>query len=524
MSNIFTSGIKINDGLSVTPALSFLTDSKTGLFLNSTNQNVKSLGIAANGHSVVLFGSDQIQLLQQLNISDNAVSGATLTSDVDGNASWQTSSQSGTFKWNSIYSNLDVTTPNNVMDITFDQPLTAPTITISKESDYVVDNFDIYLKGKTQTGFKIYSSEFMYKSLISESIGEYTTTRLSTGGIGICYYNIDLDRMQYIYSPDSKHNVFSAPITIDDTSAVGQVSMCMVDNYPAITYIADNDNNDEWRYVIANDINGATWKAPVVLMTSTADVTFSPVSLFLRVVNGNPAVFLSNQTGRAQMYRSKDTTGLAWSSVVNISNLVNHQILDVQIINGNPSIIAKSNIVNNLYYVQSPDFGTTWPIGATQIYKSAGAPLYTNDGKCCNTMGIINGKLSIIASELHTNDMYIAVANDVNGATWGPYNYLVPTNTTNAYPHIFLNNSISYVIYNNTTGSTSEKKLIEFTPSTFTFNITDNFISTLKLCGDHQVIANKNDNNNIIIMASDKKLSLLKFYGNDLCINWIAMI
>lgn len=524
MSNIFANGLLTNNGFATTPAISFLTDTTTGLFLSSDNQNVKALGVTTCGHTSILFGATQIQLLKPLVIADGAVTNATLTADATGTATWQTNSQHDTVKWNSIYSNLDTSTANNELNVKYAQPQNAAAITLCKESNAPVANFDLYIKNKTPSSFTIYSNDFMYKSLLTGSIGDYTTVRLATGGIGICYYNVDADRMQYIYSADAKHAAFSAPITIDDMSSVGQVSMCLVGQYPAIAYIADNNNNDEWRYIIAKDISGITWSPFVVLAISTVDVTFSPVSLFIRIVDGNPAVFLSNQDGRAQMYRSQDAIGAKWNKVVNISNLTNHQILDVQIINGRPAVIAKSNVVNNLYYVQSTNQGTKWPIGATQIYKSNGAPLYTNDGKCCNTMGMVNGALTIVASELNTNILYTATANDINGTSWGNYIYLAPTNTTNAYPCIFTNNATSYMIYNYTTGSTSEKKLITFNTSVTTpISITDGFINTLRLCGDNQIIQNQNDGNNIIIMASEKQLSLLKFYGNDLCINWHAM-
>lgn len=521
MSNIFASGLQTNDGFAAKPAVSFLTDTSSGIFLNSDNQNIKSIGITTCGHTSVLFGSQQIQLLKKLNIAENAVTNATLTSDANGNASWQTNNQHDAFIWNSIYSNLNVATNNNEANITYAHQQTNAAITLAKESNAPISNFDLYIKNKTAAGFTIYSNDFMYKSLLSGSIGDYTTVQLTSGGIGICYYNVDVDRMQYIYSQDAKHTSFSAPIVIDDISSVGQVSMCLVGVYPAIAYIADNNNNDEWRYIVAKDIYGTTWHMPITLATSSVDVTFSPVSLFIRVVDNVPAIFLSNQDGRAQMYKAKDATGTMWDTVINISNLTNHQILDVQIINGRPAVVAKSNVVNNLYYVQSHDQGNTWPIGATQIYKQDGTPLYTNDGKCCNTMGIINNKLTIVASELTTNILYTATANDINGTTWGNYIYLAPTNTTNAYPRIFQNNTTIYMIYNNTTGSTSEKKLIEFTSTGI--KITDDFISTLRLCGDNQIIQNKSDGNNIIIMASEKQLSLLKFYGNDLRINWHAM-
>jgi hypothetical protein len=296
----------------------------------------------------------------------------------------------------------------------------------------------------------------------------------------------------------------------------------MVGLYPAIAYIADNGNDDEWRYIMATDVNGATWGTYVIIESSTADITFSPVSLFLCMVGGNPTIFLNNEYGRAQMYRASNATGSAWETAINISNLTNHQILDVQIINGLPAVIAKSNVNNHVYFVRAlTALGTAWPVGATQLYKQGGAPLLSNNGKGSSYIGMINNILSVVISEANTNNLLITNA-DINGASWSHATYLTSTNTATAYPKIFQNNSTTYLIYNNSTGSPSEKKLIEFKK---TGGIAKNstFINTLSLCGDNQIISNKNDGNNFIIMASEKKLSLIKFYGNDLVINWVAM-
>ena len=118
--------------------------------------------------------------------------------------------------------------------------------------------------------------------------------------------------------------------------------------------------------------------------------------------------------------------------------------------------------------------------------------------------------------------MYIAVANDPLGKTWGAYTVLTTANTKTPYPKLFQNNNTTYLIYNSNTGSTSEKKLIEFSKVGNTILNNNSFINTLSLSGDNQIIANKSDGNNVIVAASEKKLSLFKFYGNDLVINWIA--
>lgn len=530
MTHTFASGVKLNDGVPSAPSISFITDKTTGMYLNTSNYGNKSLGFSCDSQTVATMDGRCIELLQPLTIADGASSGAVLTSDANGEASWKVSSASGVLRWNSLYKDLDIAVDNNTASIVFDTKLeTMPSITVSKESDYITDNFDIYIKGKSTTGFTLYSNAFMSKTIVggtttaSVDIGEFSTVRLVEGGIGVCYYDITEDRMYYTHSADSTCSAFSVPIVIEDISAVGMCSIALVNGAPAIVYIADNDQNDEWHYISAKDIVGTAWNAPVTIYTSTKDVTFLPVSLFLNVAGGVPVVFTNNEFGTAQTIIAKDTTGLIWNTPVGISNLVNHQILSVAFVHGNPIVVAKSNKYNNVYYVRaSLPNGKTWPIGATQIVKSDGSVLSTNIGKSSNTFGFIDGILSIITSDVSTNDLYIAQAHDALGAVWGPYTLLSDANTSTPFPRIFLNNNISYLLYNNYSGNPSKKNLIEFDGSGAAKETTS-FINTLSFAGDHQVLKNIKDNNSILIMSSNGRLSILKFYGNDLNINWIAL-
>ena len=522
MAGIFSFGIKTANGIPRNPAISFLSDPTTGIFLNSSNSGNQSLGLSNAGSTVALFDTDITEIFSNLKLANGAVNNAVLTSDQTGIAHWKVSKLSGSFKWNSIYNNLDTKTQNNQIDITFPELDSIPIITISKESEYVIDDFEPYIKNKSKTGFSIFSNSFMFKSLVTANIGESSVFRLSNGGICICYYNITIDRICYIYSLDKTNMVFSTPIIIDDISAIGMCNITLIGDRPAIAYAVDNDVHDEWRFIIAKDIMGATWNMPVVVSVSVADIAFFPIGLYLRYINARPVIFMNTETGQAQMIRANDESGLTWAAPVKISNLISHQILGIRIIEGNPAIIAKSNQTNSVYYVRSLDsYGITWPIGATQIYKENKVQLATNNGKSCNTFGIINNQICIIVSELISNSLYIAYANDILGTTWGDYTLLTKTNTTSACPRIYQNNNRSSVVYNNYTGLKSEKKIIEFTG--IIPGKPESFISTLDLCTDHHVLSNINDDNNIIIITYDGHISLLKYFNSDFTINWIAM-
>lgn len=523
MSNKFASGIEVSNGVPQRPSISFLADDTTGIFLNSANDGTQSLGISSSGVMAASIDANTVQLFSTLKIANNASTNAVLTSDKDGNANWQTNICAGYFKWSSIYKTLNLDKINNQIDIKYSVPfVSVPSVSISKESLFPVKDLDLYIKNKTETGFSIYSDLFMCKQIITDDIGDYSSVRLSTGGIGICYYNITLDRMFYTYSLNSNLSIFSKPYMIDTVSSVGICSMVLIANKPAIVYVADLDQHSEWRIITSVTQEGSVWNNYAVITTSKTDVTFLSNGLVLQCINNMPVLFMNDETGRAKVFRSVDS-GITWEPFVNISNLVKHQILDVKIIQGNPAILAKSNETNVIYYVRSLDStGIRWPVGATQIYKPNKELLVANVGKCSNTLGIINNTICIISSEVATNSLYIAWSFDKVGNTWGSFELLTTTNTSNAFPRIFTNNNVSSLIYNNYSGTPSEKKVITFTNSTPNISLTTS--NSLSLYTDHQIHVNNNDLNNIIILRSSVGISILKYFNPDLTINWNAIV
>lgn len=526
MDKIFSNGIDVNDGTPYNPALRFLTNRTTGIYLD----NDKSLGISVTGVPNTIFHEDCIEMRQNLRISKNAVDKAILTSDSNGNAAWIVKSICKEFKWNSIYKWLDPNTLNNENVISFDNAMNKlPVITLTKESDFPISNVELYVKNKSVNGFTIYSDTFMSKLVLEGDIANYTICHLSTG-VGICYYNVVSDRMEYIYSND-EYSVFSSPIVIDDISAIGICSITMVNNHPAILYMADNGINDVWRYIRSNDVFGISWGTPVEILTSTVDLTFLSNSLFLYVIDDKPVIFTNDESGCIQIIHSTDSLGVVWNTPIIVSNLLNHQLLDIKINTNGISLIAKSNDTNELFYVKSNNVnGTQWVAHATKLYKQSefgNIPILVNIGNGSSVLGVINDKLCIIASELDTNNLYILRATDIIGSSWNICEYITTPNTTNSFPTLFKNNETMYLIYNSYIGNPSEKCLIEFKKNN-ELSITYGFISSLKFCTNHHVLPNKKstyiNNGNIILMLSDQKLILLKFYGNDFVINWSAMI
>lgn len=516
-NGVFATGVKANNGNPTSPAFSFITNNSTGFYLDSDG----SICVTNNGSIVAKFGQT-IELLNNLRISQNVSNRAVLSSNENGTASWEVRNLYGEFKWNSLYKWLDIDSANNSIDIVFDDECSRrPSISLTKESDSVISNFDLFIKDKTKHGFKIFSNSFMSKKVLIGNTGEYATCSLVNGGVGIVYYNFDLDRMEYIYS-DADY-IFSQPVVIDENSAIGICDIAIVDESPAVIYMADDGSNDKWRYARASNQDGSAWGEPVILLTSTEDMTFMSNSLFLRMVNNKPCVFVNNEVGRAMVIISTDIHGDVWNTPISISNLVNHQILDVKIVEGAPAVIAKSTITSEMFYVRSQnDRGDAWPLGAIKLYKSGHNPILVNVGKSCNSLAIINDTVCIITTEASTNSLYISQALDIYGNTWSSYELLTTTNTSNVYPRVFVNNGTSYLMYNSYSGNPSEKSLLEFKAD----NTVEKscLISSLLNCMDHQILPCDKDGHNTVILDTNQTLVLLKFYGNDFVINWSATV
>jgi hypothetical protein len=516
-NNKFPSGILTNSGTPMRPPHSFLENVGTGMYL----MNKTDLCFAQDGERALAIDNANYTLFRNLKISKGAANGAKLVSNATGVATWKTTSLYNSFQWNSIYKTLDIETQNNEKTIVFDNNMeSTPVTVITQESNAAVDNFGLYVKNKSNAGFTVFSNSFMSKSALTQTVDTFASCRLPNGNIGIAYYDLEHDRIKFISrSTTTRTDNFEA-ITIDDTSAIGPCDIAIVNGAPAIVYVVDNGEADEWRYVAANEATGDTWGSPQTLLTSTTDVTFTQSAVFLRVIDNKPIVFLNNEAGAAKSITGTLGEGISWTSPVSVSNLVNHQILDVTVVDGNPAVIAKSNSVHNIYYVRANNAtASAWPVGAIQLYKDVGVSLFTLASSCI--LGHINGVLSIVATERTTNKLWIAKADGAEGA-WNSFSLLASPSTSSTHPRLFQNNDTTYLIYNSYTGSPSEKTLVEF--DSVAVPTTSSFISTLNLTADHQVIANESDGNNLLLLASENALTLLKFYGNDLVVNWGASL
>lgn len=515
----FASGVKTSNGTPFNPGFSFIKDTHSGLY---RSDNI-DLGIAVSGVSLIECTSKNILFNKPLIISGETGNGFVLTSDNKGIASWQRPLvRSGVVSWNTIYNQLmptDVTT--NKLKINFSHKLTNPVVTLSKELEIPLANSDFCITKKTDSGFEVYNKTPAFTH-ISNSLDIYATDsiRLSNGNIFVCFYDANEDRVKVTYA-DANGLSWSTPITVDDVSSTGILSACLIYNKPAIVHISDNLENGklEWRLLISNDMVGSTWSDPAILYEgdsgNTADYT-----AFLLNPNGQPILLFNNEVGRAKIINANDTQGSSWSSDRNISNLVNHRILAATDIEGIPIVLAKSNLVNNVYFVKANDvLGNTWPIGATELRNQASLKVNRDS---TNIM-VCNERIWVAVSELDTNKLYVNSCPINNLNAWCGFVFVSDSETTVPCIKFFKEDNNLLLSANIKTGTQSEKVVLSIHwDNEIIINKQSTTLSNFSNFGDHCFIKNWDDDYNMWFIIHKDGLSLVRYFSDGLKLNWIA--
>lgn len=505
-SNIFPGGIFVGNGNQNNPSISFQNQPSTGLYLSDI-----TVGISAIGVPVVSCSKKETRIKNKLNIEQGALDGSYLMGDSNGNAFWSLPKiQSGVFKWNDIYNTLVSGEINNSVDIKLsfaDEPIS---VVFSQESPFFVANNNFYISNKSRDGFTIYSTLPVLKTITSEEIGNLSCCRLSNGNIGLAYYSKTQDRILYTHSLNKLGTDWSTPSIIDDISAIDIVSMTIVSDHPAIAYIYNNGINDEWRYIRADDANGISWAAPKTLATSSVSVNNLPITLYLRIVSDVPELCYNNDNGEASIIIANDPNGDSWNISMTISDLTNHRISSIGIVQNKLAIVAISNIDNKVSYALSVDNRATNWLNSTIIMKDDNTELIAADSLISACL-FITDTLKLIVLDAQ-NNLYIGTGDPLNN-TWGSFEVIDTIVSPNPNLQIFQNNNAYYLIINSETG----KKII----SPLDKNYDANVISISSI-GTHSIIPNTDDNNSSIVFTDGQSIFLLRFYENDYKINWHA--
>lgn len=512
--NTFGNGINLNGGTPYLPALRFTDSQTTGFYYLNDKLHIGNKGVL-----VASISNTGIAINSGFNFAKNASESAYLRSDAEGNAYWQQpQTRSGSVDWSSIYDNLDMNGTNDRVVVNYRGIASTPNVTFSLETDHHIADNAFYIRDKGAESCSIYSTLPVLSAVSSIDTTEFDICRLSNGLIGVCYYDIEQDRVFYKHSLDTKGIEWSNPVLVDDVSSTGNISIAIVDGRPSIAYIA-SESDLEWRFARATNETGSVWAAPVVLHTDSGLDSFVSVWLLKSDV---PVCLFNDCSGRAKAIYAEEQDGSLWNAPVNVSNLVNHKIIKAGVVNGSLAVVARSNTVKNVYYVHANQVNV-WPIAATQLYKNnngSSQTILSNDGNGSCDLYAIGGKPCVAISELTSNKLYLNIASDSTGDSWHGFNEVMDLQTAAAYPRFFTNNGIHHLLFNKYTGTPSIKGLLKFNAD-MTYSVDSEFLPGFDTYMNHMVLPNLNDGNSYLFFSSHSALSMLRFYS-DLKINWIA--
>ncbi len=208
--------------------------------------------------------------------------------------------------------------------------------------------------------------------------------------------------LYYARATDVSGTAWGTPVQMDFPLQVGNVSLAIVNGYPAISYA--NALSGDLRYVRATDASGTAWGTPVAL-GDTSDNTS------LAVVNGNPAIGYYG-SGNLKYVRATDAIGGSWAPPVTVDSTAGAGMnASLAIVNGNPAISYFDLSNGDLKYVRATDTsGTAW--GAPVTLDSAGTV-----GKF-TSLTIVNGSPAISYHDSSNGDLKYIRATDASGTAW----------------------------------------------------------------------------------------------------------
>ena len=196
-------------------------------------------------------------------------------------------------------------------------------------------------------------------------------------GPAVAYYNAD-DGDLYFNKAASGGGTgvgsWDPPVAVDGTGDTGLFcSLQLVANRPAIAYYrADNGN---LLYTRADDKEGTTWSAPVVVDGTADDIGQHASLALIRDEAGNvfPAIACHNATtNRIEYRRALDVNGDSWGDVVEISLTPDITALQLMQVGDRVMVCASRDDFYGAWFMVSADAaGSDWVI---HVINPSGSP------------------------------------------------------------------------------------------------------------------------------------------------------
>ena len=244
----------------------------------------------------------------------------------------------------------------------------------------------------------------------SGTVGQYASMAIVNGNPAISYYDATNGDLIYIRATNASGTAWGAPVTVESTNTVGQyTSLVIVNGNPAIAYYDATGATKDLRYARANDVNGATWGAPVLVVATNDAGQFASMA----VINGNPAIAFYDNTNKDMMYvRANDVNGSAWGAAVTVaSSGTIGQYASMTVVNGNPAISYYDGTNTNLVFSRANDAnGSSWA-ASVNVETTGTIGQYTS-------MAIINGNPAVSYYDASNQITKYIRSYDANGTSW----------------------------------------------------------------------------------------------------------
>jgi hypothetical protein len=320
---------------------------------------------------------------------------------------------------------VDFTVTNALFTVTLSPPFATPpnvTLTLQTPSVEVARQSLVYVKSNSVGGFSGEWRGVTPRVTVEPSAaGTYNRMVVVNGNPALAYYAVN-NEIRYVRALDTNGVSWGTPIKVDAVgSTMTGLGMAIVNGNPAIVCGAGNATSNFIHFIRANDPDGATWGAPVMITNLYAAV------FDFAVVNGRPAVgYSDNIFGGLRYIRANDATGASWGAPV-ILDMVDASGASLAIISGNPALAYRHAFdSNDLKYVRASNVdGTAW--GTPVNVRTTGLV-----GQYCS-MASVNGRPAIAYYNATSNRLEYVRAADATGASWGDPGVLVSTSAGGLY-------------------------------------------------------------------------------------------
>ena len=237
--------------------------------------------------------------------------------------------------------------------------------------------------------------------------GLYPSLGMVAGAPALAYFDSVQADLRFVRARTSDGSSWANWKTLDNSGQVGmRPSLASVNDRPAIAYLGPS----ALKYMWAEEPYGDKWNGPITV------ATFSPTkccTASLAMVNGNPAIALSDMNLGLQFIRASDTNGALWGARVKVDPIPGTgEYASLAVIGGKPALAYWDSSAGVLKFSRSADTnGSSW--GTPIIVDINGAGSYA-----CLREVEDKPVIAYYSSGL-TKDLKFVAANDSLGTTWG---------------------------------------------------------------------------------------------------------